>query len=107
MQTDEHAREPAGRGVAQLAHDDRPCQAPVIQEYDVEDELVLYDPSRDFAHVLNPTAAAVWWLCDGKRAPEDISIQLADMYGLETGDVREDVREVITGLRRVGLLDSP
>lgn len=47
-----------------------------VQE--VEDELLVYDLKSHKAHCLNPTAAMVWKLCDGKRAPSQIARKLEE-----------------------------
>jgi hypothetical protein len=39
----------------------------------LDDEVVIYDPKRHKGHCLNPTAAAVWKLCDGKSSPAQIA----------------------------------
>ena len=74
-----------------------PERAPNISEYEVEDETVLYDPRSDAAHVLNPTAAVVWWLCDGDHKVKDIARELGDLYDKEPDAVRSDVEEIIEG----------
>lgn len=74
-----------------------PERAPNISEYEVEDETVLYDPRSDSAHVLNPTAAIVWWLCDGDHKVKDIARELGDLYDKEPDSVRDDVTEIIEG----------
>ena len=74
-----------------------PERAPDIIEYGVEEEVVLYDPRSDTAHVLNPTAAVVWWLCDGDHKVKDIARELGDLYDKEPDSVRPDVDEIIEG----------
>ena len=85
----------------------RPRQAPQLVEYEVEDDLVVYDPRKDLAHILNPTAAAVWWLCDGERLLKDIPVRVAGLYGMEPREVDRDVNEILSGFRKAGLLESP
>jgi hypothetical protein len=75
-----------------------PERLPNISEYEVEEEVVLYDPRSDAAHVLNPTAAVVWWLCDGDHKIKDIARELGDLYDKEPDSVRPDVDEIISGL---------
>lgn len=43
----------------------------IIQEMD--GELVVYDTARAQANVLNPTAAVIWKLCDGKTSVNEIA----------------------------------
>ena len=75
-----------------------------VQEYEVEDDLVLYDPSMDAAHFLNSTAASVWWLCDGQRSAEEISVRIAELYDLQPDKVVRGVEQIVAGLRQARLL---
>jgi hypothetical protein len=43
----------------------------------VGDELVVYDTREHAMHRLNPTAAAVWRLCDGRRTAPEIAALLS------------------------------
>jgi hypothetical protein len=70
----------------------------------MEGDLVLYNPTRDTAHILNRTAAAIWWLCDGELAPEEICAELASLCGVEPASVRQDVETVLAGFREAGLV---
>jgi hypothetical protein len=37
------------------------------------DELLVYDQQRNVGHCLNPTAAAAWKLCDGKKSTSEVA----------------------------------
>lgn len=45
---------------------------------EVDGELLVYDITRDKAHCLNETAAAVWQLCDGRTSVAAIAERLTD-----------------------------
>jgi hypothetical protein len=51
----------------------RPCRGAHIEERPAGSELVLFDPIGGRLHVLNPTAAAIWRLCDGSRSANEIA----------------------------------
>ena len=40
---------------------------------DFGDELLVYDRERNVGHCLNPTAAAAWKLCDGKKSISELA----------------------------------
>jgi hypothetical protein len=63
------------------------------------DELLVCDPSRDTAHVLNATAAKVWRACDGSR---DL-VALQEHCELD----RDTVELALQQLRDCGLLSEP
>jgi hypothetical protein len=87
-----------------LGADFRPRRTHEIMEYDVEEELSLYDPRTEVVHILNSTAAVIWRMCDGSRRVEEISGQMADVYGLDPAVTEGDVREVISKFLQAGLL---
>jgi hypothetical protein len=62
------------------------------------DGLLIYDLSTDYAHWLDPEAAAVWESSDGSRDTPALSM----VCGL--GEPR--VAEVLQQLREVGLIDD-
>ena len=73
-------------------------------ERELPAELILYDPVTDRAFLLNRTSAAIWDLCDGKNATQQISEQLASHFGATVEKVVEDVRTTIERFRRDRLL---
>jgi hypothetical protein len=48
---------------------------------DIDGELLIYDRTRDRAHCLNETAAAVWKLCDGRTTASEIAARLSGAEG--------------------------
>ncbi len=94
-----HTVRPGGR----LKPDVIAVPAEGLVEHELEDELVLYDPRTDRTHILNGTAATVWWLVDGERTVTEIGSELADLYGLDRVVVAADVSDVLQGFSRAGL----
>ena len=41
---------------------------------EAKDEVLVYDQDKHHIHHLNPTAAAVWRMCDGQRSADDIAL---------------------------------
>lgn len=72
-----------------------------LEVQEVDDELVLNDPATGAVHVLNETAAAVWWLSDGNRSPDGIVVEIAKLYRREVRDVEDDVHRVVSELIRI------
>ena len=67
---------------------------------DVREEHVLLVPEG--AVRLNPTAAEVLELCDGRRSLDDIAGALSARY--EGADVGDDVRDLIDAMAQQGLV---
>lgn len=69
------------------------------------EEFAILDPEGQVVHVLNPTAAAVWVLCDGTLHLEGIAEEVARVFGSPDPDrVRADVTEAVSTFGRLGLL---
>jgi len=95
-----------GAGVQRLAnpHSERPTHEDGVSAHPLDNELVVYDARSAEAFVLNPTAARIWELCDGKHSIEAIAREIASDYALEYGRVLGDVHELVIELRHAGLL---
>ncbi|HEX3281732.1 MAG TPA: PqqD family protein [Pyrinomonadaceae bacterium] len=47
---------------------------------EIDGELLVYDQTRDKAHCLNESAAAIWKRCDGRTTAGEIAKSLASEY---------------------------
>jgi hypothetical protein len=68
------------------------------------DHSVAYDLVTEVVHVLNPTAALVWELCDGETLEERLIEELADITGADADDVAADVHAYVETLAEAGLV---
>ena len=55
---------------------------PDLQINPMEDGCVVYQPGHDQVHFLNPTAALVLELCDGRNDAHEIEAFVAEAYGI-------------------------
>jgi transposase len=72
---------------------------------EVDGELLVYDLTRDKAHCLNESAAAIWKRCDARTSIKEIAASLAKEVGA-TVDERV-VWLALADLRRTHLLEEP
>ena len=86
---------------------DRPIPESDVTAYPLDDELVLYDARTTVAHVLNPSAAKIWELCDGSRTLPELAQALSLTYGLDPQRAETDVSELVGTMRASGLLAGP
>lgn len=69
------------------------------------EEFAILDPEGQVVHVLNPTAAAVWLLCDGTLELTGIADEVVRAFGAADAEqVRTDVIEAVSGFAERGLL---
>lgn len=71
---------------------------------DLADEIVVYDPAREKALCLNPTAALVWKHADGHRTPADIARLISEESGAQIDE--QVVWQALGQLHRDSLLDE-
>lgn len=64
---------------------------------EIDDELLLYHPTKTKAVYLNETAALVWQLCDNQRSVAEIVSLLAENYP-ESDKIGEDVEQTLQQL---------
>ncbi len=77
----------------------------IIQK-EVDGELLIYDLTRDKAHCLNETAAAIWKRCDGRTSTKEIVASLTTEVGAAVDE--RLVWLALVDLRRAHLLtESP
>lgn len=72
---------------------------------EIEDGYFVSDVARGKVHFLNPTAAAVFELCDGAHDAEAIASALATAFGLASPP-KSDVEVCLASLRSEGLIEA-
>lgn len=65
---------------------------------EIDGELLIYDSTRDEAHCLNPSAAKIWKLCDGRTTVPEMAVSLS-----RTSKVRIDESVIHSGLKQLSV----
>lgn len=69
------------------------------------DEAAIYDPANGSLHRLNPSALAIWELCDGRTTLEELVAALVEITDADTEAATNDVLKALDDLRRSGLVE--
>jgi hypothetical protein len=77
-----------------------------VLETELDGEVSLYNPAQEEVTVLNGSASAVWYLCDGTLSADEIIELLAKSYSVDVEEIRSEVEQTIAMLREAGLLES-
>lgn len=72
---------------------------------EVDGESVVYDETNEQLHHLNGAATIIFSLCDGTSTLARMSSEIATAFGVPRAEVTEQVKELVTELRRSGLLE--
>ncbi len=65
---------------------------------------VLTDLRRGTSHVLNPTASAIWELCDGTTTLDELIDAICQVFSVPHGVALRDVAAALAQLEEAGLV---
>jgi PqqD family protein of HPr-rel-A system len=83
----------------------RPKARADLAVVELDGEAVIYDPVSGDLHHLNPTATVVFSLCDGSASIRELAVEIAEVFGQPTDEIEAQVRRLLRGLRKQGLLE--
>ena len=84
----------------------KPCRTKNIVLKKLGKERLLYDPTTDKVHTLNPTASLIWSLCDGRHSLQEIRKAIQENFSVKgTVEVEKDILKNLKELRELGLLE--
>lgn len=76
-----------------------------VEVLTLTDEMVLYLPGQELVVSLNPSAAAVWELCDGQTNVAGISQELGRVLGRPGQELLAEVEAAVGQLVDLGLVE--
>lgn len=82
----------------------RPSQSDNLKIYNLWDELVIYVPDQEKAISLNPTARAIWDLCDGQQTLAEIVQTLGNQFSASEVDLLADIQATVGQFHKLGLV---
>lgn len=82
---------------------DKPRQADGLDITEVDDGLVVFEPTNRRVHHLNVTATLVFELCTGENDLEEIVNVVRTAFGLPDAPA-EEIQAIVTSLRNELLL---
>jgi PqqD family protein of HPr-rel-A system len=84
----------------------KPRTRPDLTVVELDGEAVIYDEDTGNLHHLNPTATIVFGLCDGTSTMREMSVDIAEAFGVPVEEVEPQVRRLIRQFRKADLLVS-
>ena len=69
------------------------------------DEAAIFDPATGALHRLNPSALAIWELCDGKTTIDEMAEAVAELASLPIRSALEDVGDTVAQLEVLSLVE--
>ena len=71
---------------------------------DDDERSMLVVPDQDGTYVLNPTARAIWELCDGDTLPAEMIEAICEAFAVSAERASADVDRTLEALIRAGLI---
>jgi hypothetical protein len=68
------------------------------------DQTAVFDPSTGTLSRMNPSALAIWELCDGETQQDEVVDALVELTGRTRSEVADEVEGTLLKLRKLGLL---
>jgi len=68
------------------------------------EETVLYNVETGGLHALNPSALAIWELCDGETTGAEMAEAVTELAGLDLRATQQDVVTTLEQLHSLGLV---
>ena len=78
-----------------MATSDVPVPSTEFTLEQLDNELLLYHPTKTLTVYMNETASLVWQLCDGKRTVAEIVQQLQQAYPEAADNMQSDVEQAL------------
>lgn len=73
----------------------------------LNDELVMMDIRKGKYFSLNPVATRIWDLLEQPLSMEELCNQLTGEYDVDPGQCRDDVKDYLEEMTRLGLVNEP
>jgi len=68
------------------------------------DDTAVFNPDTGTLHLLNPSALAIWELCDGETTVHEMVVAVAELAGVGLDAAESDVSAALTQLENAGLV---
>jgi len=77
-----------------------------VLEIDLGDGLIIYDRDANLVHHLNPSAATVWRMCEGRRTVGEVVQAIVDGVRASPHEVNAQVTDLLRELHELGLTED-
>ncbi len=82
-----------------------PVRRAPVQFRDDGDQALLIAPGKTTGYALNPTARAIWELCDGATTVEEMADAICHVFNVTRPTALTDVIEVLNQLTAAEFVD--
>ena len=84
--------------MAEIKLDDKPIRNESCHMEELDDEVLLYNPTNNKTLYINKSASVIWQLCNGEQAVEDIIKMIQEAYPSDDEGLRQDILDTLKNL---------
>jgi hypothetical protein len=84
--------------MAEIKLDDKPIRNESCHMEELDDEVLLYNPTNNKTLYINKSASVIWQLCNGEQAVEEIITMIQEAYPGDSDGLRQDILETLKNL---------
>jgi hypothetical protein len=77
---------------------DKPFRNESCQMEELDDEILLYNPTNNKTLYINKSASVIWQLCDGRQSVQDIITMIQEAYPGNEAELESDVMATLENL---------
>lgn len=77
-----------------------------VTSSEIGDELALLHPATGQYFTLNQTGSIVWGLLEKPRSAQEITLAVAEKYGIAASECQDDIGEIIAQLGDAELIQK-
>lgn len=83
----------------------KPKRKENIEVREVEDDLILYDPSKDAVYLLNKSAKIIFEMCDGNFSVNEMADIISETLNINRKKVIEDLKKTLNEFRKKDIVE--
>ncbi len=86
--------------MAEIKLDDKPIRNESCHMEELDDEVLLYNPTNNKTLYINKSASVIWQLCNGEQTVEDIITMIQEAYPSDDDGLRQDILDTLNSLAK-------
>ena len=84
--------------MAEIKLDDKPIRNESCHMEELDDEVLLYNPTNNKTLYINKSASVIWQLCNGDQTVDEIINMIQDAYPSDDEGLRQDILDTLNSL---------
>lgn len=84
--------------MTEIKLDDKPVRNESCHMEELDDEVLLYNPTNNKTLYINKSASVIWQLCNGQQTTDEIISMIQDAYPGDNDSLKRDILDTLGNL---------